>query len=30
VVVMSGDRITELTRFEPGVMSSFGLPRILT
>ena len=30
VVVMSGDRITELTRFEAGVMASFGLPRILT
>jgi RNA polymerase sigma-70 factor (ECF subfamily) len=29
VVVISGDRITELTRFEPGVMPSFGLPRIL-
>jgi RNA polymerase sigma-70 factor (ECF subfamily) len=29
VVVISGDRITELTRFEVGVMSSFGLPRIL-
>jgi RNA polymerase sigma-70 factor (ECF subfamily) len=29
VVVFSGDRITELTRFEPGVMASFGLPRIL-
>jgi RNA polymerase sigma-70 factor (TIGR02960 family) len=30
VVVMSGDRITELTRFEVGVMASFGLPRILS
>ena len=29
VVVISGDRITELTRFEVGVMASFGLPRIL-
>jgi len=29
VVVLSGDRITELTRFEVGVMASFGLPRIL-
>ena len=29
VVAFSGDRITELTRFEPGVMPSFGLPRIL-
>jgi RNA polymerase sigma-70 factor (ECF subfamily) len=29
VVVISGDRITELTRFEVGQMSSFGLPRIL-
>ncbi len=28
-VVISGDRITELTRFEVGVMASFGLPRIL-
>jgi len=25
-----GDRITELTRFEVGVMASFGLPRILS
>jgi RNA polymerase sigma-70 factor (ECF subfamily) len=30
VVVLSGDRITELTRFEVGVMASFGLPRILS
>ena len=30
VVVISGDRITELTRFEVGVMASFGLPRILS
>jgi RNA polymerase sigma-70 factor (ECF subfamily) len=30
VVVISGDRITELTRFEVGVMESFGLPRILS
>jgi RNA polymerase sigma-70 factor (ECF subfamily) len=30
VVVMSGDLITELTRFEVGVMASFGLPRILS
>jgi RNA polymerase sigma-70 factor (ECF subfamily) len=29
VVVISGDRITELTRFEAGQMASFGLPRIL-
>jgi RNA polymerase sigma-70 factor (ECF subfamily) len=29
VVVISGDRITELTRFEVGQLSSFGLPRIL-
>jgi RNA polymerase sigma-70 factor, ECF subfamily len=29
VVVIAGDRITELTRFEVGVMASFGLPRIL-
>jgi RNA polymerase sigma-70 factor (TIGR02960 family) len=29
VVVISGDRITEVTRFEVGVMASFGLPRIL-
>jgi RNA polymerase sigma-70 factor (TIGR02960 family) len=29
VVVISGDRITELTRFEVGVMAGFGLPRIL-
>jgi RNA polymerase sigma-70 factor (TIGR02960 family) len=29
VVVISGDRITELTRFEAGVMGSFGLPHIL-
>ena len=29
VVVISGDQITELTRFEVGVMASFGLPRIL-
>ena len=29
VMVISGDRITELTRFEAGVMGSFGLPRIL-
>lgn len=30
VVVISGDRITEVTRFEVGVMASFGLPRILS
>lgn len=30
VVVISGDRITELTRFEVGVMAAFGLPRILS
>ena len=30
VVVISGNRITELTRFEVGVMASFGLPRILS
>jgi len=30
VVVFAGDRIAELTRFEPGVMPSFGLPRILS
>ena len=30
VVVISGERITELTRFEVGVMASFGLPRILS
>jgi RNA polymerase sigma-70 factor (TIGR02960 family) len=30
VVVIAGDRITELTRFEVGVMGSFGLPRILS
>jgi RNA polymerase sigma-70 factor (ECF subfamily) len=30
VAVLSGDRITELTRFEVGVMASFGLPRILS
>lgn len=30
VVVISGDRITELTRFEAGVMASFGLPRIMS
>jgi RNA polymerase sigma-70 factor (TIGR02960 family) len=29
VFVFSGDRITEVTRFEVGVMASFGLPRIL-
>jgi RNA polymerase sigma-70 factor (ECF subfamily) len=29
VVALSGDRITEVTRFEVGVMASFGLPRIL-
>jgi RNA polymerase sigma-70 factor (TIGR02960 family) len=29
VVTFSGDRITELTRFEVDVMASFGLPRIL-
>jgi RNA polymerase sigma-70 factor (TIGR02960 family) len=29
VVVIAGDRIAELTRFEVGVMASFGLPRIL-
>jgi RNA polymerase sigma-70 factor (TIGR02960 family) len=29
VVVISGDRITELTRFEVGVLAGFGLPRIL-
>jgi RNA polymerase sigma-70 factor (TIGR02960 family) len=29
VVVISGDRITELTRFEAALMGSFGLPRIL-
>jgi hypothetical protein len=29
VVTFSGDRISEITRFEPGVMASFGLPRIL-
>src|SRR4051794_4478486 len=29
VVGISGDRITELTRFEAGGMASFGLPRIL-
>jgi RNA polymerase sigma-70 factor (ECF subfamily) len=29
VVGISGDRITEITRFEVGVMASFGLPRIL-
>lgn len=30
VVVFAGDRISELTRFEVGVMPSFGLPRILS
>lgn len=30
VVAISGDRITEVTRFEVGVMASFGLPRILS
>jgi RNA polymerase sigma-70 factor (ECF subfamily) len=30
VVVFSGDRITELTRFEVSVMAGFGLPRILS
>ncbi|HET7068204.1 MAG TPA: sigma-70 family RNA polymerase sigma factor [Nocardioides sp.] len=29
VLVFAGDRISEITRFEPGVMASFGLPRIL-
>src|SRR5262249_26417907 len=29
VVTFSGDRISEITRFEVGVMPSFGLPRIL-
>ena len=29
VVVFSGEKITELTRFEAGVMASFGLPRTL-
>jgi RNA polymerase sigma-70 factor (ECF subfamily) len=30
VVVFAGDQITEVTRFEVGVMASFGLPRILS
>jgi RNA polymerase sigma-70 factor (TIGR02960 family) len=29
VLVLAGDRICEITRFETGVMASFGLPRIL-
>ena len=29
VLVLAGDRICEITRFEVGVMGSFGLPRIL-
>jgi RNA polymerase sigma-70 factor (ECF subfamily) len=29
VVTLAGDRISEITRFEVGVMASFGLPRIL-
>ena len=29
VVVFAGDRVSEITRFEAGVMASFGLPRIL-
>jgi RNA polymerase sigma-70 factor (TIGR02960 family) len=30
VVTLAGDRICEITRFEAGVMPSFGLPRILS
>jgi RNA polymerase sigma-70 factor (ECF subfamily) len=30
VVAFAGDRVCEITRFEPGVMASFGLPRILS
>ncbi|HEX3930156.1 MAG TPA: RNA polymerase subunit sigma-70 [Nocardioides sp.] len=30
VVSFAGDRVSEVTRFETGVMASFGLPRILT
>ena len=29
VVVFAGDRVTEITHFEVGVMASFGLPRML-
>jgi RNA polymerase sigma-70 factor (ECF subfamily) len=29
VLVFAGDRICEITRFEPAVMASFGLPRTL-
>ena len=29
VVGFAGDRVSEVTRFEVGVMPSFGLPRIL-
>jgi RNA polymerase sigma-70 factor (ECF subfamily) len=30
VVALAGDRICEITRFEAGVLPSFGLPRILS
>lgn len=29
VITLAGDRICEITRFEPGILGSFGLPRIL-